>query len=304
MADVVVVGSINQDIVLQVEGFVRPGETIAGRDLRYAPGGKGANQAVAAARAGASTRLVGAVGEDAAGVELVAFLAGEGIDVEGVEVCSVATGAAFIQVDAAGENAIVVAGGANLQYRFPTEAPGLRRDDHVLATLEMPVEAILAAFRAARQVGARTVLNAAPAGAFPVDLLSLTDCLVVNETELAGAAEAFAGISVTDPSSRAAALRAFAGQGKLVVATLGSKGLLCRTPDEEFALAAHPVPVVDTTAAGDTFVGYLAAGLVSGLDLRSALASANAAAALAVGVAGAAISIPRVSAVRDLLPTA
>lgn len=304
MGEVVVVGSINQDVFLGVADFVAPGETIVGHDLRYAPGGKGANQAVAAARAGAPTRLLSAVGEDAPGTELVEFLRAEGVGVDGVQVCRAATGMAFIQVAAGGENAIVVAAGANSELVFDDAVAALRPGDQVLATLEVPVPAILDAFRCAQAVGAKTVLNAAPALAFPAELMDLTDCLVVNETELAAVASSFAGIQVVDDPSFAAALEALSAGARSVVATLGSRGVRACSCGEMFSLPGHAVPVVDTTGAGDTFVGWLAAQRLAGRALGDALALANAAAALAVGAEGAAPSIPRAADVERWLDPA
>jgi ribokinase len=292
MGRVVVVGSINQDVIVRVPRFVRPGETLEGRSLRRLPGGKGANQAVAAARAGAPTHLLGAVGRDSDGQALLDFLAHQGIDIAGVRQVGAPTGTAFIQVSDDGENSIVIVQGANGHVRFDAESAALGSDDCVLATFEVPEATIALAFEESKARGARTILNATPSRSFPAELLDVVDILVVNESELSRAAVDHAGIEVDDDPSLRTATRLLAADRRTVVATLGARGLHACDRGDAFDLRAHRVDVVDTTAAGDTFVGYLAAGLVRGLSTEEASTVANAAAALAVQSEGAAPSIP------------
>ncbi|MEO2168105.1 MAG: ribokinase [bacterium] len=299
MGRVHVVGSINMDLVARVADFPRPGQTIAGADFRSLPGGKGANQAVAAARSGAATRIVGCVGNDSAGRELAEFLDLAGVDVSGLRtVDSTATGRALILVSDAGENSIVVVPGANgctgaAEINFVPAA-----GDVVVSPLEIGDEAILAAFRVASTASATTILNPAPARVCAPEMLALADILVVNETELAfyGAFEAREDMPLAEVSAAVGKLAK--RYGSTVIATLGGRGLVAMAEGEAIVLAAHAVEVVDTTAAGDTFVGSLAASLAVGESLRSGLNCATAAAALCVGRVGAAPSIPNRAEVR------
>ncbi len=287
---VCVLGSINRDVICRVAALPRPGETVAARETLRLPGGKGANQAVAAARMGAATRMIGAVGADADGAALTAWLAGEGIDVTGVaRHVSAPTGAAYIALDDAGENQILVSPGANAA--IAPEAATIRPGDRVcLAQLETPVAAVAAFFARAGAAGALRILNAAPALAEGAALFAATDLLIVNQSELAR----YAGLAGTPDAARAiAAARALLTRGDhAVVVTLGGAGAVLVDRDESIDVAGRRVPVIDTTGAGDCFCGALAALLADGMARRQALALANAAAALCVQRAGAGPAMP------------
>ncbi|MCW1842721.1 ribokinase [Prosthecomicrobium hirschii] len=298
MPRIIVLGSINMDLVVTADRFPGPGETIAGETFRTFSGGKGANQAVAAARMGAKVAFVGAVGADAFGTDLVAGMAAEGIDTAAVAtIPGVATGTAQITV-AQGENCIVVVAGANAAVDGAAAAGLVGPGDRIVAQLEVPVAAIASAFAAARSAGAETLLNAAPAQPEVRDLLPLTDILIVNETEL----DLIAGWLGASGDSVAARARALIAAGpSTVVVTLGAAGLVAVTAAANIELGGHRVVPVDTTGAGDCFVGTLAAGLGSGAGLADTLETANAAAALSVQKPGAAPSMPRAEDVRAFL---
>jgi ribokinase len=276
---VCVLGSLNLDIVCRVTELPKPGETVMGRGLERLPGGKGANQAVAAARSGARTRLVGAVGLDEAGDRVLAAMADAGVDTDAVaRLADYLTGQAFIWVSLAGENSIVVAGGANLAVTPAMLDPSALADCQVLlAQLETPVATIEALFRAVG--GGLRLLNAAPAIAEAWGLFPLADILILNETELAS----FAGVPVMadDADAVAAAARTLISRpDQVVVVTLGKAGAVAVAADERIVVGGRPAKVVDTTGAGDCFCGVLAARLSDGVDLADALEWANAAAAL------------------------
>jgi len=277
MSRVWVAGSINMDLVVTAPRHPGVGETVLGYDLERFPGGKGANQAVAAARAGVPTYLLGAVGADDFGVELVAFLADQGVDVSHVgSKPDHPTGTALIVV-ARSDNTIVVVPGANsaLSTADVALADDFLRGDVVVAQLETPQETTLAAFERARAAGSATVLNAAPAADLLSGLLELVDYLVVNESEL----------ELLQPSLRS-------GDSPTIICTLGERGVVTTAGAESISTPGLNVEAVDTTGAGDCFVGYAAAGLATGLDLRDSIERANRAAALSVQRPGAAPSIP------------
>ncbi|MBI5716845.1 MAG: ribokinase [Burkholderiales bacterium] len=275
---VVVAGSLNLDLVGRAPRIPGPGETVMGQTLARFHGGKGGNQAVAAARLGAAVRFFGAVGRDAAGDELLAGLAAEHIDVAGVARVDTASGCALITVSEAGENAITVLPGANREAPLPTEG-ALRGARCVVLQMEVPPAANQAWAAAARAAGVPVMLNAAPAGADAVALLPWTDLLLVNEGELAqlcaqtGHAEAALG-----PAT--------------VVTTLGERGCRVWHRGREVAVPGRPVDVVDTTGAGDTFAGALAAALAAGKALIPAVTEANVAAALSCRRPGARGGMP------------
>ncbi|MDA0792009.1 MAG: ribokinase, partial [Proteobacteria bacterium] len=249
-------------------------------------GGKGANQAIAAARAGADVAMIGCTGKDAAGAELRGYLSNSGVDVSRVvSIEDVPTGTALIVV-AQGENSIIVVLGAN-QHVHVDSVDGLSLDggDIVMAQLETPVDATLAAFRAARQAGARTILNPSPVAPMPPGLLDNTDVLVVNEHEF----EMIFETPLMPVLSGAAVPESFSG---VLVVTLGSDGVLAVSGDERIRSAGRPVEVVDSTGAGDCFVGYLAAALHEDASLRDAVELANLAASVSVTRPGAASSLP------------
>jgi len=283
MTRIAVLGSANMDLVVRVPRAPKPGETVTGRSFSTVPGGKGANQALAAARAGGTVSFLGAVGDDAYGVRLRTLLADEGIDVSGLVRVPGPSGTAHILVEDGGENSIVVVPGANGTVRSLTDAHRERiaAADVLLLQLELPVEAIAQAASFARGAGVRTVLTPAPVTALPDSLLADVDLLVPNQHEAA---------ALTGLTDAEAAGRALQRYGCDVVITLGADGCRCFGAGDSFAAPAFPVPVVDTTAAGDTFVGALAAAGTS--DVRAGVRRAAAAAALSVGRTGASAAIP------------
>lgn len=284
--DLVVLGSLNVDAAWRVLDFARPGETILAQNVTEAPGGKGLNQAVAAARQGARVALLGAVGVDPPGDALRRYLQAEGVDSGGVRrVADVATGRALIAVNAQGENTIMVAAGANAQA-FVADFP---KAPVALAQLETPLDATARLFQAVRAHHGLCLLNAAPVRDGAHTLLVHTDMLIVNEGEFA----AFCGNTV-DCSDDAAVLKAverLLPHGQVIV-TLGARGALAAGCGALLRISAPTVPVIDTTGAGDCFCGTLAAMLARGLLLPAAMRRAVDAAALAVGRAGAAPSFP------------
>lgn len=287
MGHVFVIGSINDDVVVTAPRHPKVGETLAGSDLKHFPGGKGANQAVAAARSGASTTMIGLVGADAAGRELTAYLAESGIDTESINSTDAApTGTALITV-AGGDNTIVVVPGANgLLDRSHLKGfePGV--GDVALAQFETPVETTLEAFERARGAGATTILNPAPASQVAQALLDVVDVLIVNEHEYA---LMFGREAVEADIMAVPRAAGFSGR---VILTLGSAGVLAATESGTVRVAGRSVDAVDSTGAGDCFVGYLAGGLVGGLTFEASITRANVAAAMSVTRPGAASSIP------------
>lgn len=293
---VVVVGSVNTDLVVRVPALPRPGETLSGEDFTVVGGGKGANAAVAAARLGAAVRLVACLGRDDFGAARFAELAREGLDLAHTRRSGeAASGVALIVVDAAGENSIVIAPGANALLRpEDVAAVPLGPRDILLTQLEIPLTTVEAVLRHARAAGATAILNAAPFLPAAAALLPLTDVLIVNEIE---AADLLGGERVT-PDSAPGAVAALLARGPAAVAlTLGAHGAAVGRGDERRHLPAPEVAVVDTTAAGDAFVGALAAGLAEGADFFAAAGRAVVAGSLAVTRAGAQPSLPTRAAV-------
>jgi ribokinase len=293
---IIVFGSLNMDLVMTMESLPRPGETVLCPGYVLKPGGKGANQAVAARRAGAKVAMAGCLGEDAFGAGLRAVLSREGVEAGTVATVDRPTGCAAIRVDRGGENSISVASGANLaasaaQVPDALLGPGTT----VLAQMEVPPDETWEMLRRARAAGARTVLNLAPAGEVPPDILRGLDVLVVNEIELAAVADRL-GLPHDAVETRAAALaRAF---GPVVIVTLGSRGAVALEADGRgWRVPALPIRPVDTTGAGDAFCGVLTAGLDAGLALPEALARASVGAALACLALGAQESLPQAAAI-------
>jgi ribokinase len=284
--EIVVVGSYNRDVALYVDRLPAPGETVLGKGRLESPGGKGSNQAIQAARAGAATAMIAAIGEDGAGDEAMALWAAEGIDTSGVaRLADAGTGMAAILVDASGENLIVVDSGANarLAPAHVGAAGGLIGAAKLtLAQLETPVAATLRAFEIGRAAGAATLLNAAPAPvALDPALLTLTDILVVNEGE---------GMALSGHDHASAIGEALLARvGQAVVVTLGARGaMLFEHRRPPLASAPPAVQAIDTTGAGDAFVGAFAARWAATGDAAGALAWGLAAGALACTVKGAA----------------
>lgn len=291
-ANIVIVGSLNMDLVVRAPRMPAPGETLFGSDFRTISGGKGANQAVAAARLGATVTMAGRVGEDAFGLALIQGLVEAGVATRFVQRDpSAATGIAVIVLDASGQNSIIVASGANMRLTADdvnAAEPAIATASAVVLQLESPLAAVERALELARHHGVATILNPAPAQPLSDRLLKRVDFLVPNETETA----LLTGITVDDlPAARRAAERLRAMGTGSVILTLGSNGALL-AGDETLHLPAHPVTVVDTTAAGDAFVGAFAVALAEGHPVVEAVRWANAAGALAVTRLGAQPSMP------------
>lgn len=296
-APVVVLGSLNMDLVVFAETLPESGETLIGREFREMPGGKGLNQAVAAARAGAQTVMVGAVGDDTYGRQLRGVLGDERIDGSRVRsVPGVRTGVASIGVDAGGANRIVVVPGANALVtadQVPDGPAGV-----LLASLEVPLHVVAQAFARASESGMTTILNPAPATPLPEGLLADCDVLVPNEHEAA----ALTGESTADlPGAERAAMALCARGPRTVVVTLGARGALVVHGGQARHVPAVRVEPVDTTAAGDAFCGVLAARVAAGDSLGHAVDTASAAGALATTVVGAVASLPQWAAILTAL---
>lgn len=301
-ASVLVVGGINMDLVVRTPRFPAPGETVVGSGFAVTPGGKGANQAVAAARMGARTVMVGRVGSDAFGRELVAGLEAEGIDVSGVSIDEEApSGVALIEVDDAGQNRIIQVWGANAtlgEQEVMAALKALPTVQAVLLQLEAPMEVSLQVARAARQQGCTVILDPAPAGELPGEMYALADILTPNESEAA----ALTGIPVTDvPSAREAAMRLLERGAPSVVVKLGAQGAYYAWPTGELIVPPFVVEVMDTVGAGDAFNGALGVGLAEGEGIEQALEWAAAAGAVAVARHGAQAAMPRRGQVEQML---
>lgn len=287
-AVIVCFGSINLDLIFKLPKLPQAGETILGPNLHIEPGGKGANQAVAAARDGAEVMFAGAIGGDALATDALTLLRQSGIDLARVVQSELATGAAAICVDPAGRNLIAVASGANLAARASqVEDALLGPDTTVLLQMECAPEETEALIRRARAAGCRIVLNLAPAAMLALEALRAVDLLVANEHEAAFLA---AELGCADT---AAALRAALGVD--VVVTLGEAGVDAATAEGQYRLPARAIAAVDTTGAGDCYVGVLAAALDRGVGMPAALHRANAAAALACSKPGTQGSMPMAS---------
>lgn len=296
---IVVFGSLNLDLVTPVERLPGAGETVLGPGYALHPGGKGANQALAARRAGASVALIGAVGRDAFAELAVELLAADGVDLSHLARVAVPTGAAFIAVDAQGQNQIVVAAGANAEARADALA-GLQlgEGDLLLLQREVPEGECLRAAQLIRQAGGRVILNLAPAGEPAPELLALTDILIANEHEAAILARSL-GWSESEPD--AIAQRLDAERGIACIVTLGAAGAVGWHGGVRRRLEAPRVAVIDTVAAGDSFVGAFAAALQAGFGFSGALQRGLAAGSLACTVAGAQPSVPRREAIEALV---
>jgi ribokinase len=291
---IVVVGSVNMDLVIRVLRMPAPGETIAGSGFRTIPGGKGANQAVAAARMGAQVHLIGSIGGDDFGVRLSKRLADEGIDLTCLSVLEdESTGVAMIILDANGQNSIVLSPGANGRVtpdQIEAGADTIAGAHILVCQLETPLTAVARAVDIAHDNGVPVILNPAPAVPLDRSLLAKVNYLIPNETE----ASLLSAVQVVDRETAEAAARRLMDEGvEQVLITLGDKGVVCALKDRTmFSVPAISVPVVDTTGAGDTFVGSLAMELASGKPIREAVRYAQYAAALKVTKLGAQTSIP------------
>ena len=303
MPTVACIGSLNVDLVVRVARMPGTGETVMGHALERHLGGKGLNQALAAARAGGDVALVGAVGTDDGGAWMRAELGAEGLDLSAVADVEGPSGTALIEVDASGANRIVVVPGANGWLTSDYTSAQVQRlapARIALAPLEVPPIAVLGALRAAHSAGMRTMLNTAPVppDGLPEGILEVTDIVIANEHE----ASLITGRTVDGVDSAYAAARALRdlGAGSAIV-TLGAEGAVWSTPEGEGHTPAYPVTAIDTVAAGDAFCGVLAAALADDLPWELALRRASAAGALATTIAGAAPSLPTAEAIQRLV---
>ena len=294
MNKVTVVGSLNVDTTMKIKRMPLPGETIAAMGKSSAAGGKGANQAVSAARSGAQTSFVGEVGKDNGGQMMLKDLQDNGIDVSGIrENDQVGTGSAAILLDENGQNSILVYGGANQQLSVEDVEAAKKQivsADFVVAQFETPQAATLRAFQLAKENGVTTILNPAPAQKIDPAVLKLTDLIIPNETE----SSTLTGIIITDETSMLMSAAKFAQMGvRNLIITVGAKGAFYCTQDGYNFIPAFKVDAVDTTAAGDTFIGALSSQLKPDMsNIEKALVYAQRASSLAVQKMGALPSIP------------
>lgn len=300
---IVVVGSINMDLVVRVPRLPRPGETLHAHDFQTIPGGKGANQAVAAARLGARVTMIGRIGDDSFGSSLKTGLANEGIDVEHVRtIAGCSSGLALIAVDQAGENSITVVAGANAALTpddVRRHSDVIAEADMLLVQLEVPLETVTCAVELARSHGVRTILDPAPMPDVPMPGgLFEVDVFTPNQSEAA----CLTGIAPTDTGQQTLFIEGLRLRGaRNIVLKQGARGAWLSTPEEETAVASFEVPVVDTTAAGDAFTAALAVGIGEKLSLADAVRFACAAGALATTRLGAQPAMPRRREVDELL---
>ena len=294
MNKVTIVGSLNVDTTLRIKRMPLPGETLAAEGKSSAAGGKGANQAVSAARSGAQTAFIGEVGKDNSGQMMLDEMKANGIDVAGIrENDQVGTGTASILLDENGQNSILIYGGANQQLS-PTDVEAAKDKitaaDFVIAQFETPQAATLRAFQLAKANGVTTILNPAPAQKIDPEVLKLTDLIIPNETESAE----LTGVIITDETSMLISAAKFAQMGvRNLIITVGAKGAFYCTQDGYSFIPAFKVNAVDTTAAGDTFIGALSSQLKPDMsNIEKALVYAQRASSLAVQKMGALPSIP------------
>ncbi len=288
---IVVFGSLNMDMVMQVEKLPRPGDTVLCPSYRMVAGGKGANQAVAAVKAGSPVKLFGKIGNDEFGRIVLGSLQDSAVDLVGVGISKEAsTGCAAVCVDAQGENMITVASGANLAAR-EGEIPNflLSKETTLLLQMETPAEENWKLIRRAKKFGARIILNLAPAQDIPPDIMQNLDVLVVNQNEAVLLA-LYLGFEIISPT--VVVKRLAASFGMTCIVTLGKQGSMACTPEGTWETKAMEIEAVDTTAAGDAFVGVLAASLDANMDLPLALRRASVASGLTCLNKGAQVSLP------------
>lgn len=302
MNKLVVLGSVNADHVLQVPSFPRPGETLHGKGYAVIPGGKGANQAVAAARLGADVAFIACVGDDSFGINIREAFKSDGMNIEAVMIeKNTPTGIAMIQVSATGENSICISGEANNHLtpeRIQPFSSLIGGAEMLLMQLETPIATIQAAAEIAKSAGTLVVLNPAPAQPLSDELLKLVDIITPNETE----AEQLTGIQVKDMACAQQAARLLHNKGiKIVMVTLGSEGVWLSQAGNGQQIKGFCVKAVDTTAAGDTFNGALLTRLLEKATMEESIRFAHAAAAITVTGKGAQTSIPYRQAVEQFL---
>ncbi|MEY8662143.1 ribokinase [Ligilactobacillus faecis] len=302
---VTVLGSLNVDHIMQIKRLPLPGETMTMTDKQIAGGGKGANQAIAAARSGARTAFIGKIGADEQGKLMRTYLEDAKIDTSSVTLADAETGQAFILLQENGENSILVLGGANQALTatdIEAAKPKIKDSDFLITQFETPIEQAIKAFAYAKENGVVTILNPAPAKRVPKELLENVDLIVLNETET----EILTGIKVVEEDTWRAAAEKLAKLGvQNTIITLGSKGAYYKTIEAEGFIKAFKVTAVDTTAAGDTFLGALSSQLDRDLtNIAEAIVFASMASALAVQKIGAIPSIPRLETVNEALGSA
>lgn len=293
MNKVIVVGSINMDITARTDKLPDTGETVAARSVEYLPGGKGLNQAVAAAKIGTTVVLAGCLGSDSFADELASFIRRHKIDVSCLRRSEKNSGIALITVDERGQNTIVVAPGSNADVcpedvkKLPV-SPG----DVVVCQFEIPPAAVAAAFAKARRYGARTILNPSPVCPIPEEIFRNTDILIVNETELAFLSRE--NVDENTPAGKIAdaAEKLKTDTEQTVIVTLGSRGALVAGSKDMLFVDSYKVPAVDTVGAGDCFAGVFAAKLAEGKDIGESVKTAARAAAVCVTRKGAAPAMP------------
>lgn len=303
MNKVTVLGSLNVDTILQIPRLPQPGETLAMTDQRSAGGGKGANQAISAARSGATTSFIGKIGDDENGRMMLSFLKDAGINTEQVTVSSKGTGQAFIMLQESGENSIIIYGGANQEIKdtdIENAREMIQSSDFIVTQFETPFDQATHAFKIAKEAGVVTVLNPAPAHKnVDPELLRNVDLITPNETE----AEILTEIKVVDQiTAHEAATRLQELGAKNVIITLGGKGAYFKTATEEKLVKAFKVHAIDTTAAGDTFLGALVSRLNKDFsNLEESIIYASKASSIAVQKVGAIPSIPTEAQVKAAL---
>lgn len=294
MNKVVVIGSINLDTVLRMEELPKPGETVHAKEVFTSGGGKGANQAIASQRSGAETHFIGSIGNDESGQLLLDLLAQEGVDVSKISKLNKArTGSAIVMVDDQGENSIIIHSGANnhVELKNPQIIETIETSDFLISQFEINVDVIIEAFKIAKNAGVKTILNPAPAmKEIPIELLKNTDILIPNQTE----AESITGIRLDSQEQLEKAGKMIQMYGvEVVLITLGQKGAYFLTKSSSGTVPAQQVIAIDTTAAGDTFIGALAAILQKDCqNLQAAIYYASHASAITVQRLGAQPSIP------------
>ncbi len=297
----IVLGSLNMDIVVTSHEHPLPGETIMGEAVQYLPGGKGLNQAIAAAKWETQVSLLGAVGDDRFGTQLVEFASENNIEARHIARHDLPSGTALITVADSGENSIVVVAGANARAELPDDLfPKVVKQKQfiALAQFETPLEQTERLFTRVRQLGGKTILNPSPFRTPPKSLLAQCDVLIVNQLELAGMT---AGMRSDDPEAAEWALRILNPAGSCYIVTLGAQGCLCSYEGDVEYFPGHTVDVVDTTGAGDCFAGTFAAAIAKGFGYGHSAMLANAAAALSTTKRGAAPSMPSMDEVHAFL---
>ncbi|MDX8336015.1 MULTISPECIES: ribokinase [Cetobacterium] len=292
MKKIVVVGSINMDLVTICERAPRGGETLLGKKFMQIPGGKGANQAVAMGKMKSPVSMLGKVGKEGMGDILLNSMKQNGVDVSNIEYCDEATGIAKIIVEENGQNRILVVPGANYEVDklyIDKHLEVIKNSDIVVTQLEIPLETVKYTLQKAKEFGKITVLNPAPATKLDEDIISNSDYIIPNETEL----ELLSGASITDENSVIEASKILLNKGvKGLIVTLGSKGCIFISKNEVKSFSAYKVKAIDTTAAGDSFIGGFINGLASGLNFDEAIDRGTKVAAISVTRIGAQTSIP------------